>query len=327
MSVYTKTGDRGETSLHDGTRISKSSLRVEVYGTVDEVNTHISFAQKAVLNKETKAYLNTIQHKLFILAGEVATFDQAKRSAKSASISEEDVQELEKIIDDYSQNLEAIQSFVLPGKIESSARLHVARTVTRRAERLIIELSNHEDIRETLIKYLNRLSDVMYIFARDEDENMAIELVIDKIAEKYLAAVKKNPVTGTSKENKIAKIINRAVQKAEEVGVPITVSLADPSGNLIALYRMPGAILASVELSQKKAYTAIAMGTSTINLKDATQPGSDLYQIETNTGGKLVTFAGGIPINDSDIGAIGISGGSVQEDQVIAEYAMVGELD
>jgi ATP:cob(I)alamin adenosyltransferase len=325
MSVYTKTGDKGETSLYDGTRIPKNSLRVEVYGTIDEVNTQISFAQKAVLNNKTKKILNMIQHKLFILAGEIATFDQEKRSRKSSSIKDKDINELEQIIDDYSKNLEAVQSFVLPGKIESSSRLHVARTVTRRAERLIVELSNHEDVREVLIKYLNRLSDVMYIFARDEDENMAIELVIEEIAEKYLQAV--NEETVSIDQKNLTNIINRAIHKAEEFEVPVTISIVDPSGNLVALYRMPGAILASVELSQKKAYTAIAMGMSTINLKESSQPGNDLYQIETNTNGKIVTFAGGIPINKSEIGAIGISGGSVQEDQTIAEYAIEEELN
>lgn len=323
MSVYTKSGDKGETSLHDGKRVPKSSLRVEVYGTIDEANAQISFAQKAVLNNKTKKILNTIQHKLFILAGEVATIDQDERNKKSSSITDEDVNELEKLIDKYSENLQSIHSFVLPGKTESASRLHVARTVVRRSERLIVELRDHENIRESLVKYLNRLSDLLYILARDEDENMTLELIVDKIARKYLQAVKENSIQDCS--SKIKVIINRAIKKAKELKVSVTISLVDSSGNLLALYRMPDAILVSVELSQKKAYTAAAMGMSTINLKDSSLPGSDLYQIETNTGGKLVTFAGGIPIEDSKIGAIGISGGSIKEDQMIAEYAIIEE--
>lgn len=325
MGIYTKTGDKGQTSLFDGTRIEKYSDRVNTYGTIDELNSFISLAQKTAQMDETKEILNRIQHKLFILSGEVATVNVEKLYKKSNIINEDDIMELEKIIDYYGERLPKVDSFVLPGKTLSGAQLHVARTVCRRAERQLIQLAGSETLREELVKYLNRLSDCLYILARAEDDKAYQKELVEKIIEKYQKAVGNPEKEDYYNLFSYAKeLIKKATEKAEEIQVPVTIAIVDNSARLISLYRMEDALLVSLELAPKKAYTAVAMRDETKNLKNVSQPGSSLYQIETNSAGDIVTFAGGIPLyNDGKcIGGIGVSGGTVEEDQTIANYAV-----
>src|SRR5699024_9244148 len=237
-------------------------------------------------------------------------------------------------IDIFTGKLPKINSFILPGRTESAAQLHVARAVCRRAERRIIYLAKKEKIRPEIIQYLNRLSDCFYIFARAEDENQYEEELINRVISKYLKATRNSQTILLSNSsdylfNKASTIIERAIAKAYKMKTSITVAIVDASGNLIAKYRMKDALLVSIELAQKKAYTAVAMKDSTYNLSQASLPNQPLYQIETNTEGQIVTFAGGIPIKREReiIGAVGVSGGTVEEDQKIAEYAVNLEGD
>lgn len=163
MKIYTKTGDKGQTSLYDSTRIDKDSLRVESYGTIDELNSNLGFARNFVEDKDVVEILYNIQRELFDVAGELATRDREKFPEK---IHEGHVQSLEKIIDIYLEKIDKIDKFIIPGSNKASAALHVARTVCRRAERRILTLSRHEEVSDVLIKYVNRLSDVIYALAR-----------------------------------------------------------------------------------------------------------------------------------------------------------------
>ncbi|HQB63998.1 MAG TPA: cob(I)yrinic acid a,c-diamide adenosyltransferase, partial [Sedimentibacter sp.] len=159
MKIYTKTGDKGQTSLYDGTRIDKDSLRVESYGTVDELNSYIGFAMKFVDDDRIKDSLKRIQMRLFFVAGELATLEEGRYIYR---VREEDIAALEKIIDDYLPKISGVDKFIVPGSSEASAALHVARTICRRAERRIISLKNKEEVSDTLLKFVNRLSDVLY---------------------------------------------------------------------------------------------------------------------------------------------------------------------
>lgn len=165
MKIYTKTGDKGKTSLYDSIRVDKDSIRVEAYGTVDELNSYLGMARSFCEDEEIKLILFNIQRRLFDVAGELATLDSSKFPEK---INEDNIKSLEKIIDSYllKMNKDEAFKFIIPGSNKSSATLHVARTICRRAERRILTLSKTEEISTLLIKYINRLSDVIYTLAR-----------------------------------------------------------------------------------------------------------------------------------------------------------------
>lgn len=171
MKIYTKSGDKGQTSLYDGTRVDKDSIRVESYGTIDELNSHLGFARNFISEENINAEIVKIQRRLFDVAGELATKDLDKFPKL---ISPEDIEYLENLIDSYLEKINKEQQFkfILPGSNKSSGALHIARTVCRRAERRIITLSRDEPIRPELIKYVNRLSDVIYTFARFLEEEL-----------------------------------------------------------------------------------------------------------------------------------------------------------
>lgn len=169
MRIYTKTGDKGQTNLYDNTRVDKDSLRVESYGTIDELNSSLGFARNFIEDKETIDIIYKIQRELFDVAGELATLDREKFPEK---ITEGHVEFLEKIIDIYLAKTPKIDKFILPGSNKTSAALHVARTICRRAERRIIALGKHEQVRPILIKYVNRLSDCIYALARFSETDL-----------------------------------------------------------------------------------------------------------------------------------------------------------
>jgi cob(I)alamin adenosyltransferase len=171
MKIYTKTGDKGQTSLYDGTRIDKDSLRVESYGTVDELNSSIGFAMKFVEDDSIKDSLKKIQMRLFFVAGELATIEEGKYKYK---VKEEDILALEKIIDDYLPKISGADKFIVPGSSSAAAALHVSRTICRRAERRIITLKRNEEVSDILLKFINRLSDVLYTYARYSESNLTI---------------------------------------------------------------------------------------------------------------------------------------------------------
>lgn len=163
MKIYTKTGDKGQTSLYDNTRVDKDSLRVESYGTIDELSSTIGLARTFINDKEIVDILLRMQRELFTVAGELATIDSEKFPNK---INEENIKWLEETIDTYINKIAALNKFIIPGSNSACASLHVARTVCRRAERRIITLNKEEAVSPILIKYVNRLSDALFALAR-----------------------------------------------------------------------------------------------------------------------------------------------------------------
>lgn len=173
MNIYTKTGDKGETSLFDSKRVSKDDIRVESYGTIDELGSWIGLTKNYVDDKDIYNILQGIQNKLFTVASNLATEDQTK---VKHHIVIEDIENLEKIIDYYMGRLNNPKGFIVTGSSKKSAYLHVARTVCRRGERRIISLSKVADISPLVVKYVNRLSDTLYAIARFlEDEQIEVE--------------------------------------------------------------------------------------------------------------------------------------------------------
>ena len=159
MKIYTRTGDTGETGLYGGERVPKSSLRVEAYGNVDEASTFLGLARASIMDRDLDRILEQLQSVLFELGADLATPHNARQREKLAPITEDDVTWVEGVID-------PLTSFVLPGGDPAAAALHVARSVTRRAERSAVALMDAETINPDTVKFLNRMSDLLFSLAR-----------------------------------------------------------------------------------------------------------------------------------------------------------------
>ena len=168
MKIYTKTGDSGETSLFAGGRVAKHHARVEAYGTIDELNSVLGLARAAGPSKQGDEWLAIVQNQLFHLGADLATPLNAK-SDWVARVSETDIDWLERSIDQMGEALAPLSNFILPGGTPAAAQLQVARAVCRRAERLIVRLSEDQDIGEQALPYINRLSDWLFTLARYEN--------------------------------------------------------------------------------------------------------------------------------------------------------------
>ena len=171
MKIYTKTGDKGETSLYGGTRVSKAAARVESYGTLDELNAFIGLAKAEISDEKVLSQLQKIQFDLFTVGSEAATPTDKMLLANGKNrldlmVSEKEITELELWMDDFDAELEPLRFFILPSGGKAAATVHVCRTVCRRAERAMVFLNETEEVRPELIKYLNRLSDYLFILAR-----------------------------------------------------------------------------------------------------------------------------------------------------------------
>ena len=157
--IYTRTGDKGTTGLGDGSRVDKDDLRVETFGTVDELNSMVGLILASEIDDSVRACLTRTQHELFDLGGELCM-------PGYTLVPEACVDQLETDLDRFNEDLPPLKDFILPGGSESAARCHLARTVCRRAERLMVSLAKVEDINEISLRYLNRLSDLLFVIAR-----------------------------------------------------------------------------------------------------------------------------------------------------------------
>ena len=157
--IYTRTGDKGTTGLGDGSRVDKDNLRVETFGTVDELNSMVGLILASEIDDSVRACLTRTQHELFDLGGELCM-------PGYTLVPEACVDQLETDLDRFNEDLPPLKDFILPGGSESAARCHLARTVCRRAERLMVSLAKVEDINEISLRYLNRLSDLLFVIAR-----------------------------------------------------------------------------------------------------------------------------------------------------------------
>ncbi|PIQ22005.1 MAG: ATP:cob(I)alamin adenosyltransferase [Cytophagales bacterium CG18_big_fil_WC_8_21_14_2_50_42_9] len=165
MKIYTKTGDQGLTSLIGGTRVKKSDLRIEAYGTVDELNAYVGLVADQPVNTNRRAILKEIQDRLFTIGSALAS-DPDKSKMKIPDLHEADITLLEKEMDAMHEILPPLRAFILPGGHQSVSFCHVARCVCRRTERLVIALAEESFVADLVIKYLNRLSDYLFVLGR-----------------------------------------------------------------------------------------------------------------------------------------------------------------
>ncbi|MBE0610303.1 MAG: cob(I)yrinic acid a,c-diamide adenosyltransferase [Dehalococcoidia bacterium] len=166
--VYTRTGDAGTTALGGGQRVPKDSLRIEAYGTVDELNSVIGVAVASGLDASMRERFHVIQQVLFNLGSDLCILEEDKKRLLVPKIEPRHVEQLEVWMDEWNGGLEPLKSFILPGGDLASAQLHVARTVCRRVERLVISLAREEEVGDQVIPYLNRLSDFLFVASRHQ---------------------------------------------------------------------------------------------------------------------------------------------------------------
>jgi cob(I)alamin adenosyltransferase len=167
FKIYTKTGDKGQTSLIGGTRVSKSHIRIECYGTIDELNSYLGLANDLTKNDIIANWLREIQDRLFTIGSELATTPDKELKMKLPDLHFSDIEWLEGKIDEMNEKLPEMRSFILPGGHQGASACHVARCICRRAERLCVHMRDvNEQVSDIILQYLNRLSDFLFVLAR-----------------------------------------------------------------------------------------------------------------------------------------------------------------
>jgi cob(I)alamin adenosyltransferase len=175
MKIYTKTGDDGTTGLFGAGRIPKYALRIEAYGTVDEVNAFVGLCRTEPEAKHFEPLLGKIQRQLFVLGADLATPLEVRSQYPIPRIDGSDILPLEEAIDRTDMDLPVLEKFILPGGSRLSAYFHLARTITRRAERIVVDLARKEEIGQFDVPYLNRLSDLFFVLARKANQLAAVQ--------------------------------------------------------------------------------------------------------------------------------------------------------
>lgn len=312
MKVYTRKGDSGETGLFGGSRIAKDSIKVEAYGSIDEAAAFIGEARAIIKDEKVKNILHKIQEKFLVIGAHLASDSNGINKLKE-SIEESDIVELEKIIDEYSKNLLPLYKFIIPGDNRESATLHVARTVVRRSERRIVTLKERENIDPKLLKYVNRVSDVLFVLSRVVEDDATVKSISEAIINTLNSNEKKLNLESAK------KIVEAGEKKAKELGLDFVLTVVNKEGHLILEEKMDNAIFASIDIAFKKAYTAAALKIDTVNLTELTKPTGSLYGLQNDS--RYIIFGGGflLRVNGEIVGAIGVSGGTVEQDMEVAK--------
>lgn len=204
MKIYTKKGDKGTTALFGGKRLPKNHLKIEAYGTVDELNAYIGLVRDLIEDDEQKKLLIEIQDRLFTIGAHLATDIEKKDKLTLPNLYQKDIELLEKAMDIMNETIPPMRAFVLPGGHPTVSHCHIARCVCRRAERKIVALNMEENVDELILSYLNRLSDYLFVLAR--------KLTIDLNAEEIMAS-KKRLTVRKSMIYKLIKISCKIQQK------------------------------------------------------------------------------------------------------------------
>lgn len=174
-NIYTKTGDDGTTGLVGGSRVNKYDIRLEAYGTVDELNAHMGALRLVNKNEAVSAVLEEVQNKLFNIGSRLASDDKGAAYTAGLAITDDHVSYLENSIDTFESYLKPLNHFILPSGCEEAVRCHIARTVCRRAERRILEFASANKVEPEIIRYMNRLSDLLFVLSRFFNQQKGIE--------------------------------------------------------------------------------------------------------------------------------------------------------
>lgn len=340
MSIYTKGGDRGTTSLVRTKNVSKSDDRIQLVGTIDELTSHLGLVKTMIRDEETIRLLEKIQRILItVMAGVADPYN------KEYKLEEHGAEFLEQEIDRMEGLFQRPKEFILPGQCRLSAELDIARTVSRRAERALAAVSVKFGADNGAKIFMNRLADYLYVLARYTDAKMTEK--VDKSASEAANGGKEeksmeqnqNPVASEAVIQEVLKrmgvqgritldsakrLIEKIEEEAKRRGKKAVIAICGPEGNPVAVHVMDGAFLVSFDVATKKAYTSVAVKMSTMELSKLAQPGETFYGVDKMDNGKIVIFAGGVPlkVGDTIIGGLGISGGTGEEDHSLAEYGL-----
>jgi ATP:cob(I)alamin adenosyltransferase len=326
MGIYTRGGDTGQTSLLGGDRVAKDSLRIEVYGTLDEATSALGLARATTSHDDICREIIALQGEFIAVMAELAspTAAAARRQRLTVPrVQPAQVERLERLIDRYEAERTPSNQFVRPGGSPAAAAIDMARTVVRRAERRLTSLAREEHVNEQLVRYLNRLSDLLYVLARVDEEREIASAV-----RRQLAAL--GATTGaTTMSLTLAdcdRMVEAGMRRAAALGVPMVLAVVDAAGQLLETRRMDGALVVSIALAPSKAHTAAVVRMPTAELGRLAQPAAPLYGIDANLP-NLTLVGGGLPLSRGGavVGAVGASGGSVAQDVEVAE-AMAAAL-
>ena len=338
MSIYTKAGDKGMTSLARTQNIPKSDDRIQLLGSLDELTSCLGLVKASETKPVIRVEIEKVQQNLMTIMAGIA--DQYNKDYK---IKEEETLHLEEEINRMEEIYPRKQEFILPGDCIQSAQIDVARTIARRAERLMVAVDRKFTIDSGAKKYMNRLADYLYILARYTDYLRKSRVQQSQSAEQetlssrngetkhmenadIVQSVIKKLGLGLLRINleTAKKLIAKVEEEASRRGLPAVIAICNPEGNPVAVHVMDGAYLASFDIAMKKAYTSVAVKMSTKELGELAQPGGTFYGIDKADNGRLIIFGGGVPLsqNGTIFGGLGISGGTAEQDASLAEYGL-----
>ncbi len=345
MKIYTKHGDGGMTTLMSATQISKADERIHALGVIDELTSQMGLVKAYLFTMNTQdgakcaAHFDRIQQVLMTIMAGIADPRNKKHT-----VTADETAFLESIIDIVEASFPRAHEFVLPGFCELSARLDVARTVARRAERTLAIMDRKYAAPAPAKAYLNRLSDYLYMLARkaDYDEaarREAAEATPSPAAQSASAATQDAPIDSIVGEvlrrvsvagahplglnlTLATRLIEEVEKCAAAMGKQAVIAVCNSEGNPIAVHVMDGAFLVSYDVAVKKAYTAVSVKMPTKDLYELVQPGQTFYGLQNVD--KMVCFGGGVPlkIGDTIVGGLGISGGTGEEDHALCECGL-----
>ncbi|WP_373091460.1 cob(I)yrinic acid a,c-diamide adenosyltransferase [Blautia obeum] len=340
MSIYTANGDKGTTNLVHTKNVSKSDDRIQLVGTIDELSSHLGLIKTMMSEADDIRFIENIQRTLNAVCSGVADpFNREFRTEDDRTGQlEEEISRLEGLFHCPEEEN------ILPGSSRLSAELDIARAVARRAERDLAAVSVKFGADNGAKKYMNRLSDYLYVMARymettEQPVQKKEEITPFGGKEAEPVAAVQTPMTDEAVIQEVLKrmgiqgritldgakrLIDKIEQEAKRRGKNAVIAVCGPDGNPVAVHVMDGAFLVSFDVATKKAYTAVAVRMSTKELAVLAQPGGTFFGVDKMDNGKIVIFGGGVPlkVGDTIIGGLGISGGTGEEDHSLAEYGL-----
>lgn len=341
-NITTRNGDGGMTSLINKSNIPKSDERIHFLGDLDELTSHIGLVKSKVNNTEIIVVLERIQSNLQIIMSGIAEPHTMKHHLNEAELGA-----LEEAMEHLVQFVKISEDMTIPGKNILSAELDVVRAVARRAERSLSAVTIKFGTNKVTKKYMNRLSDYLYLLARyAEKYDISGGNSSEKKPEKVISETIKEDTQTSMNDIIIQEVLKRieqsrglpdkmnlniAKQLIEKVeayalqqGLNAVIAVCGADGNPVAVHVMDNAFLVSFDVAIKKAYTSASVKMSTMELAKLIQPGCTFQGLDKLQGDKMVFFGGGVPLMKNGIlmGALGISGGTGEEDDVVAQYGL-----
>ncbi len=304
MPIYTRTGDEGKTSLWDGNRLEKTETLFEVCGAIDEAQCALGLARSCM----PSSLSGEVEDLESLMKAVMSRVSKGTRTGVSL-----DCEKLERKIDDLTALCPPERGFVLPGPSPAGAAVHLARAIVRRAERNAWKLFATGKCENETCVFLNRLSDCLFALA----EASEMEAFVEKVVNVVIKGGKK--MKSETLDLETAKIAALACEvESRTLGIPMVIVVSDETGRVILLHRMDGSLPVSLGIAEKKAKTASVLRMATHELALLVTPGKPLYGLASDE--TLCVFGGGVPIRSGGrvIGAIGVSGGTVDEDLSVA---------